>query len=110
NRAEGAQAEQVTQRLRVPGNVDILVADRIDVAPAPLHEQGDRPFAQVVFDDAGGETGDVGRVTTAGNSLDRMTGEIVHDCQRPSVFPVDPQDPDLGIHRAHFGNFGIGGQ
>ena len=61
-RLQGAQAEHVAQRLGVAGVVDVLVEDRVDVAAAALHEQGDRALAQVVLDHLGGEADDVRRV------------------------------------------------
>ena len=81
--------------------IDVLVRNRIDVAATPLKEQGHSSFVQILFDDFRGKPGHVGRVGSAGNALNRMTGEVVDDRQRLAILraaigPVQRRMPISG--------------
>jgi len=98
-RPQRAEAQQVSQRLRVAGIVDVLVLHGVDVPAAPLQEEGDRAAAETVLDRLRGESGDVGRVGAAGDALDGMAGEAEDDRQRLTARPVQAEQADLGVHR-----------
>ncbi len=70
-----------------------------DVAAAPLNEQGNRIGTKAIFDNLRGKPGQVGRIGSAGDPLNRMHGEVVHHSQRRAIQPIQPQQPDLRIDR-----------
>ena len=89
--------------------INVLIHNGINVPTTPLYEQCDGSVAQVVFDDATCEAGDIRRISAVGNSLDRMAGEVVDDREIGPVHAVETQNSDLRINRSDFGNFFIEG-
>ncbi len=103
-RLQRAEPELVAQRFRVARIVHVFVLHRVDVAAAPLQEQGERAVAQGVLDRFGCEAGDVGRVAAPGHALDGMDCIVVNHRQRPAVLSVETQQADLGVDRPGAGN------
>ena len=66
------------------------------------------PAAQIVLDDLGSITDDVRGVAAAGDALDGMAREVIHDRQRLAVLPVQPQHADLRINRSDAGDLFVG--
>jgi len=75
-------AEHAPEWLGIGRPIDLLVADRVDVAAAALDEERDRIPSEGLFDDPRGDGGEIGRCAAARWIHDRMASEEIDDGER----------------------------
>lgn len=107
---QGTESEEVTEGFGIAGVIDFLVTDGINVTAAALNEEGDGVGGEIFLDDFGGEAGEVGGVSSAGDSEDRMAGEVVEDGDGVPLFIVEAEEADFGIDRTDGSHLFIGGE
>ena len=101
-----AEAQSRAQLLGGRRGVEILVADRRNVASGPLDEQGHRA-GPGLLDHARGKAGKIGTDAAARRAAIGVTGEIVDQCQRLAGQRVHAEQADLRVQGPRSGHVGV---
>ena len=101
---QNGRAEHCAKRFGIGGTRDFLVAHRIDIATASLHEESHRAAAECFLDDFGSKAWIIGGAALARRIHDGMTGELIEHGQGCAIRTIQAQQTDLRINRSHTGD------